>query len=329
MSRNAHPVGVRRTLANTFALAVGTLAACAALALAPGTAFAQSNAPIRFIVGLGAGSGADTGTRVIAERLRVTTGQTTTVENRTGGDQVPAVMEMLRQPPDGRTLLYISPTPALISPLINKDLPYTQKDLRPVAMISRGFAVLVANPDSKFRTLADVIAAARARPGEVSMANYGHHYRLGAVSLEKMAGVKFNHVPYKGAGQANADIIAGVIDLHITDIGGAMPLFQAGKLRPIAVTGKARHPYLPNVPTVAESGFPAYDLYVWTGFAVSAKTPEPIARKLEEELLKVIRSPEFAAYSVTQGGFEVTPGTGAEMADVIAADTARILEALK
>ena len=308
-----------------------TLLLSSMAALAAPRAFAQGagSGPIRFIVGLGPGSGADTSTRFIAERLKVMTGQATVTENRTGGDQVPAVMEVLRQPADGRTIMYITPTPALINPMINRDLPYRQSDLRPVAMSSRGYAVLVTGPDAKFRSLADVLAAARARPGEVSLANYGHHYRLGGLSLEKMSGAKFNHVAYKGAAQANADIIAGVVDTHITDIGGAMPLIKSGKLRPLAVTGKQRHPFLPDVPTIAESGFPSYNLYVWTGYAVSAKTPEPIVRKLEEDLLAIIRSPEYAAYNTTQGGAEVTPMGGREFAEVIAADTARVEDALK
>ena len=314
-------------------VALGLAALVMLAAFAPASTFAQGTSqpttPIRFIIGLGPGSGADTGTRFIAERLRAITGQPTVSENRTGGDQVPAVMEMLRQPADGRTILYITPTPALINPLVNKDLPYKLQDLRPVAMSSRGFAVMVTNPESRYKTLADVISAARAKPGAVSFANYGHHYRLGALSLEKISGAKFNHVPYKGAAQANGDVIGGAIDVHVTDIGGAMPLIKSGKLRPIAVTGKQRHPFLPDVPTIAESGYPGYNLYVWTGYAVSAKTPEPIVRKLEEDLLAIIRSPEYAAYNTTQGGAEVVPMTGREFAEVIAADTARVEEALK
>ncbi|MEN9316023.1 MAG: hypothetical protein RIS35_2416 [Pseudomonadota bacterium] len=316
-----HPIHRRR------ALAAAALAGFA-MTLSPG-AQAQGSGPIRFVVGLGPGSGADTGTRFIAERLKVLTGQPTVTENRTGGDQVPAVMEVLRQPPDGRTIMYITPTPALINPMINKDLPYRQSDLRPVAMSSRGFAVMVTGPDSRFRTFADVIAAARAKPGEVSFANYGHHYRLGAVSLEKMSATKFNHVAYKGAAQANADVISGVIDVHVTDIGGAIPLIKAGKLRALVVTGKQRHPFLPDVPTIAESGFPNYNLYVWTGYAVSSKTPEPIVRRLEEDLHAIIRSPEYATSNATQGGAEVVPMSGREFAEVIAADTARIEDALK
>lgn len=290
---------------------------------------AQSGGPIRFIVGLGPGSGADTSTRFIAERLKVLSGQPTVTENRTGGDQVPAVMEVLRQPPDGRTIMYITPTPALINPMINRELPYRQSDLRPVAMSSRGYAVMVTGPESKFRTLADALGAARAKPGEVSLANYGHHYRLGGITLEKLSGAKFNHVAYKGAAQANADVISGVIDVHITDIGGAMPLIRSGKLRPLAVTAKQRHPFLPDVPTIAESGYPSYQLAVWTGYAVSAKTPEAVVRKLEEDLLGIIRSPEFATYNANQGGAEITPMGGREFAEVIAADTARIEDALK
>jgi tripartite-type tricarboxylate transporter receptor subunit TctC len=310
------------------AIALATSAALLA-PVAQAQQASRPSGPVRFIVGIGPGSGADIMTRFLVERYTQMTGQAAVAENRTGGDQIPAVMEFLNAPADGRTLLYITPTPALINPLVRKDLPYSQRDIRPVAFATRSFAVMVVNPDSSFRTLADVVAAARAKPGTVSFANYGHHYRLGALALEKEIGGTFNHVAYKGAAQANGDVIGGAIDVHVTDVGGAVPLIKSGKLRALAVTGKTRHPMLPDVPTIAESGYPNYNLYVWAGYGLSAKTPEPIFQKVEADLLKIIRSAEYAAFNVQQGGGEVVGGTGREFADAIDADTARISEVLK
>lgn len=280
--------------------------------------------PVVFVVPLGPGSGADTITRFIAERYTAISGQPTITENRPGGDMVIAVQSLLGAPADGRTILMLTPSSVVINPVLRNDLPYdAQRDIRPVAWAGRGFAVMVTGPDSPFHTLDDVLAAARKEPGSISMANYGHHYRLGAVSLEKFAGVTFNHINYKGAAQANNDVIGGVIDVHITDIGGAMPLIESGKLRALAVTGKERHPYLPETPTIAESGFPDYDLYVWTGYGVRGDTSDEIAKAIEENLIKVMRTPEFEAFNAQLAGAENVAGTGQSLADHIAAETTR------
>ncbi len=304
------------------------VSALAATLIAMPAAMAQSapgnGKPVVFVVPLGPGSGADSVTRFIAERYSAVSGQPTITENRPGGDMVIAVQSLINAPADGHTILMLTPSSVVINPVLRKDLPYdAQGDIRPVAWTGRGFAVMVTAPDSRFKTFDDVITAAREKPGSVSMANYGHHYRLGALSLEKNAGVVFNHINYKGAAQANNDVIGGVIDAHITDIGGAMPLIQSGKLRALAVTGRERHPFLPDVPTVAESGFPDYDLYVWTGFGVHGKTADPIAKNIEDNLIKVMRMPEFEAFNSQQAGAETVAGTGQKLADHIAAETAR------
>lgn len=306
------------------------LAAGAAALLTSPRAFSQATAypskPVRFIVGLGPGSGADTGTRFIAERFGKITGQSGVVENRPGGDGLIAVQALLASPADGHTLMYLTPSPMVLTPLLRPDVPYDPlRDIRPVAYISRSYAVMVTGANSRFRTFNDVIAEARAKPGTVKMSNYGHHYRIGALSLQKLTGAEFIHVAYKGAGQANNDVIAGDIDVAITDTGGAMPLIEGGRLRPLGVTGPGRHPFLPKVPSITEQGVP-YELMVWTGFGVPARTPEPIARKLEEILLKILNSPEYAAYNEKQGGGETVAGTGEQLRALITAETARYRE---
>ena len=190
---------------------------------------------VRFIVGLGPGSGADTGTRVVAERLGKISGQAAVVENRTGADQIIAVQALLAAPPDGHTIMYISPSPVVLTPLL-REVPYDpQRDIRPVTFISRGYAVVVTGPNSRFKTMQDLITEARAKPGMLKMSNYGHHYRIGGLSLQRATGTEFIHVPYKGAAQANNDVIAGDIDVAITDIGGAVAKETDGNLLGAAI----------------------------------------------------------------------------------------------
>jgi tripartite-type tricarboxylate transporter receptor subunit TctC len=314
---------MRRSILAGLSAGLGSL-------IAPSIARAQS-APlfptktVRFIVGLGPGSGADTGTRVVAERLGKISGQPAVVENRTGADQIIAVQTLLAAPPDGHTIMYISPSPVVLTPLL-REVPYDpQRDIRPVVFISRGYAVIVTGPNSRFRTFQDLVTEARAKPGMLKMSNYGHHYRIGGLSLQRATGTEFIHVPYKGAAQANNDVIAGDIDVAITDIGGAVPLIEAGRLRPLAVTSPSRHPLLPAVPGTKELGL-NYDLQVWTGFAVHGKTPEPIARKVEETLLGILKSPEYAAYNEKQSGGELVAGSGEQLRALIASETARYRE---
>lgn len=313
----------RKLLTLAGAAGIGSLLTTrAALAQAP----AFPSKPVRFIVALGPGSGADTGTRFIAERFGKTTGQPTLVENRPGGDGVIAVQNLLGAPADGHTLMYLTPSPMVLTPLLNPSTPYDPlRDVRPVAYISRSQAVMVTGAKSRFASFADVIAEAKARPGTVKMSNYGHHYRIGALQLQQLTGAQFTHVPYKGAAQANNDVVAGDIDVAITDTGGAMPLIEAGRLRPLAQTGPNRHAFLPKVPTIQELGVP-YELIVWTGFGVSAKTPEPLAHRLEELLLAILKSPEYKEYNDKQGGGEIIAGTGEQLKALIQAETARYRE---
>jgi tripartite-type tricarboxylate transporter receptor subunit TctC len=254
---------MRRSVLTGLTVGLGSL-------LAPALARAQSNPafptkPVRFIVALGPGSGADTGTRFVAERIGKVTGQPAVVENRTGGDGVIAVQNLLASPADGHTIMYITPSPMVLTPLL-RDVPYDPlRDIRPVAYISRAHHVFVTGANSRFKTLNDVLTEARAKPNTVKMSNYGHHYRIGGLSLQRVTGAEFIHVAYKGAGQANNDVISGDIDVAITDTGGAMPLIEGGRLRPLAVTSPGRHPFLPNVPGMKELGL-NYELMVWTGF---------------------------------------------------------------
>lgn len=279
--------------------------------------------PVRFIVPLGPGSGSDTLTRLVAKLAASELGPTF-VENKPGADTLVAIQDLLHSPADGRTIMMLSPTSLVINPLLNEHMPYdAQRDLRPLAGMIRTTAVLVTGGNSRFNRYAEVIAAARDNPQSISMASYSQHYRLGALLMQQLAGVEFNHVPYKTPSQVQTDLIGGAVDVALMDVGGAMPLIAAGKLKALASTGVERHPQLSGVPTLREAGLEKYDLYAWISLGVSARTPEPIVQALEAILLRAVKDPEFATYATQTAGAEVFAISGKELSALVASDYAR------
>lgn len=313
-----------------WALKLLSLAACAALAWTAPAAQAQPSGTVRLIVPLGPGSGADNITRFMAPKLSALLGQPVIVENKPGADMLIAVQSLLGAPPDGQTLLLITPSSVVINPVVMKELPYdSQRDIRPLIALTRGESLLATAATSPYRTLAEALDAARAMPGVVSIANYGHYYRLGAIQLQQRAGVQFTHVPYKGAAQSANDVIGGNVALTLTDLGGSLPLIRSGKLRPLATTGHTRSRDLPDVPTIAESGFPNYSQYVWIGFGVHGKTPDAVASRLEAALQSVVATPEYKAFIVANGNGEQINLDGRQTAALIASEIARYRELVR
>lgn len=302
-------------------------AGCAAFATLPGWAQAPAafpSAALRFIVPVGPGSGADTSTRFIAERMGKLLGQPAIVENKPGGDFVIAVQALLNAAPDGHALMLISQTSMVVNPVINKSLPYEPlRDIRPLIASTGGNVALVTGENSKFKTVAGVVAAARKEPGSVSMGYYGHFYRVGGLMMEEAGKLRFSHVPYKGAAQEMADLVGGALDLAFIDVGTAMPLIKGGRLRALGVTGKTRNPEIPEVATLDESGFPGYELFIWVGYGVSRKVPEHTARILEAALTKVIDSPDYRAFAAQNGGLTVLSMPGKELSSRIISETER------
>lgn len=285
---------------------------------------------IRFIAPGAPGDGTDRTSRYVAERVAETTGVPTLVENRPGADMILAVQALLAAPADGGTVLFLTPTAMMINPLIRNDLPYdTRRDIRPVAVALRSPMVLVTGFDSPLRSVADLLAAARARPGEVAMAHYAQSYRIAALLLARAAGVSFNMVPYKLSSQALSDVAGGTVPLSMTFPSIAAEMAKGRKMRALAVTGLTRNPLLPDVPTCAESGFPDFQFYGWFGFGVHGRTPEPVVQRTEDLLLKVLRHPDFTRFANDLVGNEAAPGTGAAYARLIDSETARYRDVLK
>ena len=232
--------------------------------------------PIRFIVPAPPGGAPDAIARIVGKRLAEQLGQPVVIDNRGGGNGVIGVEAVRQAPADGYTLVLGYQGPFAINPGL-RDLPYDPiKDFAPITLLAVSQNVLVVHPSFPARTLKELVAAAKAKPGEVNYASggTGQSSHLSMELLEYMTGMKMTHVPYKGAGPALADTIAGHVKLHFLALAPAIPLIQSGKLVPLGVTGNQRAALLPNVPTIAEAGAPGFEVLTWYGALVLAATPK-------------------------------------------------------
>ncbi len=304
-----------------------TLAAIATLALAGAqtSVWAQTDYPTRavsLVVSFPPGSGADTTARVYAKRLQELSKQSFVVDNRPGGNSFIAALAVARAKPDGYTLFFSSNAIAL-HPAIFKKLPYDPVgDFAPVARAARGTNVLVTGAQSPYKTLADLVADAKARPEAITYGAGGPGYRLFIELLAGSLGVKFRDVAYKGAAPAVMDAAAGGVDFSIGDVTAVTPLINGGKLRALAVSADKRHPLLPDVPTGKEVGAPDFEIYSWTALYAPAATPKPIIDRLADLMRQANSDPEVVA-AIDKLGIEVFPGGPDELRRYQAAETER------
>jgi len=294
------------------ALALALVAACW---LAGGTAVAQDypSRPIKVIVPFSPGGAVDGPMRIVAQELSKRLGQSVFVENKPGAGATIGSEIVAKSPPDGYTLLLASQTNA-ISASMYKDLTFDPiEDFAPISLIGREPGVLVVNPALPVKTFQEFVAYVKARPGEVYYASSGNGsgQHLFAALLASMTGMKMNHVPYRGSGQATTDVLAGTVPVSIPGTAGMVGHIKAGKLRPLAVTGSQRSPQLPDVPTVIESGVPGYQAYVWMGLLAPKGTPAAVVTRLNAELLRVLATDEVKTY-MANAGIEVVGSTPAE-----------------
>jgi tripartite-type tricarboxylate transporter receptor subunit TctC len=279
------------------------------------TAAAQDfpNRAIRVIVPFSPGGAVDGPMRVVAQELGKRLGQAVAVENRPGAGATIGSEVVAKAAPDGYTLLLASQTNA-ISGALYKSLSYDPvEDFAPISLIGREPGVLVVSPSLPVATFQDFIAYAKARPGQLDYASSGNGsgQHLFAALLWSQTGVKLNHVPYKGSGQATTDLLGGRIPVSIPGTAGMVGHIKAGKLRPLAVTGARRSPQLPDVPTLQELGVAGYEAYVWMGLLAPKGTPPAIVDKLHRTLQEALRSDEVKAYMAT-AGIEIVGSTPAE-----------------
>ena len=281
----------------TRLLAAITVAAVAVVAFAAsgGIAMAQDfpNKPIKFIVPFPPGSGTDTSARYFGKKLTELTGQPVVVENRPGANGFIAVRALLSAPADGYTVFVGSNSTLAVNVALFKKLPYDpQVDMAPLSMMMRAPALVVVPANSPFKTLGELVSAARAQPGKLNYAAGSAGYQLMAESLSDSAGLNIRSVPFKGASEALIAVVSGTVDLAFSDITAAYELVKGGKLRALAVASDRRASTLPAVPNMREAGVPGFTAYVWVGAMVSAKTPEAQTSKLAALMAQIERMPE-------------------------------------
>jgi tripartite-type tricarboxylate transporter receptor subunit TctC len=304
------------------------LHACAALALLPAfTAPARAQdfppkKPVSLVVGFAAGGAADTAARLIAKKLSENIGQTVLVENKPGAGGNIAHQYVANAVPDGSVILLGSVGPLTIAPHMMK-LPYDPvRDLAPITMGVNFPNVLVVHAGVKARTLAEFVALAKQKPGSLDFAS------TGAGSASHLAGELFNdragidtvHVPYKGGAPALQDLLGGRVAAYYSTPSTAGPHIESGKLIPLATTGLTRPAFMPNVPTIAESGYPGFNALNWYAFVAPGKTPKPILDRWNLELVKVLNSPDVKEV-LLKHGLTPAPGTRDELARYMASET--------
>jgi tripartite-type tricarboxylate transporter receptor subunit TctC len=290
----------------------------------PSMAETYPDKPIRIIHGFAAGGGADLLLRTILPQLSQNLGQQVVVEYRPGAGGNIAMEAVARAAPDGYTLLMGTPGLA-INPSLYRSLPFDPlKDFAPISLIGLVQNVLIVNPDVPARTVAELIALARARPGKLNFASSGTgtSLHLAGELFKVSTGVDIVHIPYKGGGQAMTDVIGGQAEMMWNVLPSALPQIKAGKVRALAVTGKARSEALPDVPTLQEAGVPGYTAITWNGILAPAGTPRAIVTKLHDAIVKALQSPgmkdKYAAI-----GQDLAWNTPEEFATFIADETAR------
>ena len=250
---------------------------------------------VRMTVGFTAGGAVDVSARIVAQRLSETLGQQVIIENRPGADGIIASEFVAKAAPDGHTLAYVS-AGHTINPAFRRTMPYHAiKDFAPVSLIATGAQVLVVNPVVPARNVKELVALARAKPGQMNFASSGAGgpTHLAAELLKLMANINIVHVPYKGGGLAINDVIAGQVEMTFIGAPVALPHVKSGRLRLLAVTTAKRMSTLPDVPTVAESGYPGYDVNASYSVLAPAATPAAIVTRLSGELAKIANAPDI------------------------------------
>jgi tripartite-type tricarboxylate transporter receptor subunit TctC len=299
------------------------------LATPSGSGRAQSAAqpypakPIRFLVGFPPGGGADTLARMIGRHLSQSWGRSFLVENRPGADSAIATDMGAKSAADGYTLVLI--TNAHVITPFQRQLPYDPvKDFAPVTLVATGPNLLLVHPSLPVKSLKDLIALAKSRPGELSFGSSGTGTSpyLAMELLKSMAGIQMVHIPYKGTGLAVIDLMSGQIQLMFGAISTTLPFVKDGRLRALAVSSRARIAQAPLVPTVAEAALPGFEAATWYGVVAPAGLNADVQLKLHGGILSVLQSPEALAYMATLGFYPAGDGPN-EFAAIIRADLAK------
>jgi len=295
---------------------ISVLSCAASGAAAADAAAGYPGRPIRFIAPFVAGGPSDTLSRLLAQKMTESWGQTVVVDNRGSAGGIVGFELGAKAPPDGYTLLLANGAGLTINPSVYLKLPYDpNKDFQPITQITSGAYYMVINPSVPAKSVKEFIALAKAKPGQLNFAATGTNNLLAAELFNYMAGIKMVAVNYKGTGQAVGAVVSGEVQMFVMSPLIAIPQIKAGKLRAIGLTGSKRSPALPDVPTIAET-LPGYENITWHSVVVPARTPKPIVAKLSKELMRIIKNPDMQVHFAQQG-LDAVGSTPEELATLI------------
>jgi tripartite-type tricarboxylate transporter receptor subunit TctC len=314
---------MKQTLIRRYLLTLaGLLALGASVHATPADAYPSK--PVKILVGYSAGGAVDAIARSVGQRMSAILGQPVVVENKPGAGTNIAVKSLTSSAPDGYTLL-LAANALAVNPSLFEPAPYDlERDITPVALVGRVPVVFTVREGSPIKTLPELVAAAKARPGGVTVATPGNGStpHLAMELFQHTAGLSLRHVPYKGGAQAITDVLGGHVDVVAVNALEVLPLAKSGKLKVIAVMSTERSAVLPGVPTVAESGYPGFESSVWYGFVAPAGLPKPVLATLHEAVQKALESKEVREQLAAAGGIPL-PGPTAQFDKLLKSDAAR------
>jgi tripartite-type tricarboxylate transporter receptor subunit TctC len=289
---------------------------------APAQAQSWPSGPLRIVVPFAPGGSTDIMARTVAQQLTERFRQQVLVENRPGASGTIGTAFVAKSPPDGHTMLLVQSS-FVSNPSLFKSLPYNQsRDLTPVTNLATGPLNLTVHPALPAKTVKQLIALAWKHPGEINYGSPGEGSisRLACALFNQMAGIKMTHVPYKGSGAAIADMLSGQVQFYAPNLFLSLPHVRAGKLHSLGVTTAQRSPIAPDLPTIAESGLPGYEVSTWFGIFVPGGTPRAAVSQLNLALAEIVKS-RFMQERLARDGLTVVASTPEEFAQEVARDT--------
>jgi tripartite-type tricarboxylate transporter receptor subunit TctC len=303
-------------------IAVGLLSFHAIPSIASAAAASYPNRPVRVVVASAPGGGVDAVARIVSLRLSDSMGQTWVVDNRAGAGGNVGAEIVTRANPDGYTALASTSTLLTVNPSLYKMSFSVEQDLQPISVLAVGEQVVVVHPSVAAKSLKDLVALAKQKPGFLNYASAGTGtaIHLGAELLKMRAEIDMTQVNYKGGGPAAAAVVAGEVQVLVGTVASTIPFVQAGRLRALATTGLKRSKTMPDLPTVAESGYPGFEAGLWFALSVPSGTPKPIIDRIHRETVKVLQQPDVQTAMARQG-LEPEPSTPEEMAARISRET--------
>lgn len=312
---------------------IGTSALAFLLCTTPGFVLGQQYPakPVRMVIGFPPGGGTDIIGRIVAQKLSDALGNQVLPDNRGGASGQIAAELTAKSPPDGHTIMMAHIAAISILPSLLRKLPYNaEKDFAPVTLVAIGPNLLVVHPSLPVRTVKDLVALAKAQPGQLQYASPGSGtvQHLAAELFKLQAKVNMLHVPYKGSGQSIIDLVAGHVHLNFDSVPPVLPHVKSGKLRAIAVTSEKRFSLLPDMPTVSESGVPGFDLSTWWGLVVPAAVSKDIIARLHSETVKLLSQPDVRE-RIANVGAEIVGNSPQEFAAFIQAERAKYARIIK